>query len=153
EMIRLDVGQRELTFANGVTRAYDYLITSMPLPRLIERMVDAPAHVRAAAKCLACTSCVTVNVGINAEGISPAQWRYFYDADFTFTRLSCPHLLSPHAVPPGHSAVQAEVYFSDKYKPLDRSPESYIEPVIRDLRRCGMIPESTDVVFREARVV
>jgi protoporphyrinogen oxidase len=50
-------------------------------------------------------------------------------------------------------SIQAEVYFSDKYKPLTGAPEDWIEPVIRDLRRMGLILEEDQVVFRSARLL
>jgi protoporphyrinogen oxidase len=153
KVLRIDPERREILFANGVTTRYRHLISSMPLPSLVECLPQAPLAVQAASRALACTTCVTVNLGLDAEGISPAQWRYFYDDDFIFTRLSCPHLLSPHTVPPGHSSIQAEVYFSRKYRPLTEHPDVFIKPVIADLRRCGMIPPTAKVVYQGARVI
>src|SRR5262249_34850646 len=75
------------------------------------------------------------------------------DEDVCFTRLSFPHMLSSHNVPAGTGTIQAEVYFSDKYKPLRGSPQDWIEPVIKDLHRCGLRREKDRVVFREARLL
>ena len=66
---------------------------------------------------------------------------YFYDEDICFTRLGFPHMLSKSNAPPGMGNIQAEVYFSDKYKPFTGSPEDLIEPVIRDLHRVGLLRE------------
>jgi protoporphyrinogen oxidase len=46
--------------------------------------------------------------------------------------------------------VQAECYFSDKYRPIDRRPEECIPPVIEDLKRCGLISGEDEVIFRNA---
>ncbi len=78
---------------------------------------------------------------------------YFYDEDICFTRLSFPHMLSQTNVPPGTGSIQAEVYFSNKYRPLDVPPESLIEPVIADLKRVGLSWESDKVLFKNAFVV
>ena len=43
---------------------------------------------------------------------------YFYDEDICFTRLGFPHMLSTKNAPPGTGSIQAEVYFSEKYKPF-----------------------------------
>ena len=66
---------------------------------------------------------------------------YFYDADICFTRLSFPHMLSATNAPPGCGSIQAEVYFSSKYRPLTQSPNDLIDQVIADLRRraCGRV--------------
>jgi hypothetical protein len=44
----------------------------------------------------------------------------------------------------------AECYYSDKYRPLDRSPEQCIEPVIQDLVRVGVIGDISEVIFSTA---
>jgi protoporphyrinogen oxidase len=62
-------------------------------------------------------------------------------------------MLSAKNVPPGAGSIQAEVYFSSKYKPLTLPPEDLIEPVIRDLRKCGLLRESDRILFRNAMVV
>ena len=62
-------------------------------------------------------------------------------------------MFSPNNAPAGFGTIQAEVYFSDKYKPLTGSPEDWIEPVIRDLRRMGLVREEDQVVFRDARLL
>ena len=51
---------------------------------------------------------------------------YFYDQDICFSRLSFPHMLSANNVPEGAGSIQAEVYFSEKYKPLTGKPEGWI---------------------------
>jgi protoporphyrinogen oxidase len=94
-----------------------------------------------------------VNIGVDREEISRAHMTYFYDQDICFTRLSFPHMLSTRNVPPGTGSIQAEVYFSNKYKPLTRSPDDWIEPVITDLRRCGLLREDDCVLFSSAMLV
>jgi protoporphyrinogen oxidase len=78
---------------------------------------------------------------------------YFYDEDICFTRLGFPHMLTARNAPPGTGSIQAEVYFSDKYKPLTGSPEDWIEPVLRDLRRCGLLREEDRVLYSKAMLL
>ncbi len=49
--------------------------------------------------------------------------------------------------------MQVEVYYSDKYKPLDHKPEDDIEPVIEELIAMGVLREDDDIVFSEARLI
>lgn len=150
---RIDAGERIITFESGIQVRYDHLISSMPLPELIPRIEGVPEDVAAAAERLAASTIVTVNVGVNNPDISEATWTYFYDEDFSITRISHPHRMSPNTVPPGCGSIQAEVYFSKKYKPLTVPPESLIAPAVNDLRRCGLITESDEVLFTSARVI
>ena len=147
---RIDPGQRLLQFGNGATASYDRLVSSIPLPELVPMIVGAPRDIVEAASRLACTEAVIVSVGIDRPDLVDAHWSYFYDRDVFFTRLSTPHLQSPHNVPPGCGSLQAECYYSRKYRPIDRRPEECIEPVIADLRRCGILRDSDRVLFRHA---
>jgi len=152
-LVRLDPRTRELYFENKTVVGYDALISSIPLPDLIPMISGTPSDVIEASEKLACSSCILVNIGINREKISEAQWSYFYDKDIVFTRLSFPQMMSHNNVPVGMGSIQAEVYFSKKYRPLERKPEEYIQPVIADLRRCGLIHKEDEVVFRNAAFI
>lgn len=152
KVVRINPQTHELHFANGTVAGYDGLISSMPLTELIPMIAGAPADVVKAASKLACTSCVMINLGINRADLSEGQWTYFYDRDICFTRLSFPHMFSPHTVPPGCGSIQAEVYFSDKYRPMKGSPADYAEPVIADLRRCGVLRETDKILHTNVHV-
>jgi len=152
QLVRLDPAAKELHFANGVVAGYDAVISSVPLTELIPMIAGAPPDVVEAAKKLACTSCVMVNLGINRADLSEGQWTYFYDRDICFTRLSFPHMFSPHTAPPGCGSIQAEVYFSQKYRPLKGSPEEYVAPVIADLKRCGVLRDDDKILHTNVHV-
>jgi protoporphyrinogen oxidase len=153
ELVSIDPGAREIRFANGHVTGYDALVSSVPLPDLIRMIQGAPPDVVDASRLLACTTCVLVNVGVDRTDLSDAHMTYFYDQDICFTRLGFPHMLSARNAPPGTGSIQAEVYFSDKYKPLAGSPEDWIEPVIRDLRRCGLLREDDRVLCSQAMLL
>ena len=76
-------------------------------------------------------------------------------------------MFSEKNAPPGCGTIQAEVYFSDKYRPLvetsasdlieyrplgGTSASDLIEPVIKDLRRCGFILDNDSIMLKEAAV-
>jgi protoporphyrinogen oxidase len=150
KVVRIDPRARALHFAGGATAAYDAVVSSIPLPELVPMIEGAPADVLEAAGRLACSEVVIVCLGVDRPELIDAHWTYFYDRDIFFTRLSTPHLQSPNNVPPGCGSLQAECYYSPKYRPLDRKPEDCIEPVIRDLIRCGVLRETDKILFRHA---
>ncbi len=131
-----------------MTASYKGLVSSVPLPELVPMIKGAPRDVLEAAAKLACTEVVIVNLVIDRPDLLDAHWTYIYDQDIFFTRLSTPHLQSPHNVPPGCGSIQAECYYSRKYRPLDRKPEECIEPTIRDLRRIGVLREDDKILFK-----
>lgn len=153
EVAAIDPVARQLRLRDGRTRGYGGLVSSIPLPDLLPMIKGAPKDVLDAAELLACTSVVLVNLGIDREDVSQSSWTYFYEEEFPFSRVSFPRTFSPHVVPAGCGSIQAEVYFSKKYKPLTGSPESCIEPTIEGLRKCGTIRDGDKIVFREAMLV
>ena len=153
ELLSIDPRARELTFSNGVATHYDSLVSSVPLPDLIRMIHGAPQDVVDASRRLACSTLVLVNIGVNREDISHAHMTYFYDEDICYTRLGFPHMLSSKNAPPGTGSIQAEVYFSHKYKPFTGAPEDWIEPAIRDLRRCGLLREEDKILSRKAMLL
>ncbi|MGQ0702400.1 MAG: protoporphyrinogen/coproporphyrinogen oxidase [Gemmatimonadales bacterium] len=152
-LMRLDPRLRELEFENGARVEYDAVVSSIPLPDLISLIVGVPDDVGEAARRLACSTCVLVNLGIDRADLSPAHMTYFYDEDICFSRLTFPHLLSARNVPEGFGSIQAEVYFSSKYRPLTAAPDTFIEPVIQDLCRSGLLREEDRVVLRKAALI
>jgi protoporphyrinogen oxidase len=117
-------------------------------------MIDGvPRDVVEAAGRLACTTLVLVNLGVDRPDVSRSSWTYFYDEEFPFSRVSFPRTFSPHVVPEGAGSIQAEVYFSKKYRPLTVQPEALIDPVIDGLRRCGVIRDADRILFREAMLI
>jgi protoporphyrinogen oxidase len=151
-VVQVDPAARTLSFANGAGAQYEHLVSSIPLPELVPMIAGVPRDVREAAGRLACSTCAIVNVGLDRRDISDWHWTYFYDDDFCFSRLSFPHMLSPHNAPDGCGSIQAEVYFSKKYKPLDVTVDDCVERAIADLRRCGLIRESDTILYKGALV-
>ena len=152
EVTAIDPQRRELRLGTR-TASYDGLVSSIPLPDLVPMIKGVPRDVLEASQKLACSSVVLVNLGIDRENVSDASWTYFYEEEFPFSRVSFPRTFSPHVVPAGCSSIQAEVYFSKKYKPLQGSPESCIEPTIDGLRRCGTILPGDKILYREAMYI
>ena len=153
ELISIDPRARQLRFSNGLVSNYDALVSSIALPELVRMIKGTPHDVIDASQRLACSTCVLVNLGVDREDLSIAHFTYFYDDDICFSRLSFPHMLSPNTVPAGAGSVQAEIYFSEKYRPFSGSPDDWIEPVIKDLRRCGILREDDTILCSKAMLV
>jgi len=152
-LVSLDARGRTLQFDNGVVTPYEHLISSMPLPDLIDCIAEVPVEVRDAAHRLAFTSLVLVNLGVDRADVSASHITYVYDPEIVFPRVSFPHMLSSHNAPPGTGSIQVEVYFSDKYRPARCAPEALIEPVVDGLRHIGILRETDQILFKEARPV
>lgn len=143
ELFEISFNQKKITFRDGTTHQYEKLISSIPLPVLIERS-DAPADIKNSAKKLKCTSVLLVNVIGNHPTLRKENWMYVYDEDKLSTRINCTELLSPNNGMKGQTGVQVEVYFSD-YKPKTLSDNEISKKVCEELVEMGLI-ESLDKI-------
>jgi len=147
-LIELDPQQKTLRFHNGSIKEFDHIISSIPLTVLVPLIKGVPEDVLTSVRKLACTQCVIVNIAIDRSDISDSHWTYFYDDDYIFTRLSFPHMFSANNVPDKAGSIQAEIYFSEKYKPRNISIDQCILTTINDLKRCQLVKESDHILFQ-----
>lgn len=125
---------------------YQSLVPTLPLPRLIHLLGDAPKDVQAACDALEYNIVHTVNLGVNRPEISPYHWVYFPEKDFIFHRISFPMNFSLSLVPPGTSSIMAEISES-RYKPVNR--ETLIDDTIGDLKKVGILCEGDEILTVE----
>lgn len=150
-LVGLDPIGRVLRLAGGREVSADAVISSIPLPELVPLIDGVPDAVRGAAEALSFSSVMVVNIGVDREDLSPATSRTTTTKDIVFPRLNFPHMLSPHVVPTGAGLIQAEVYHSDRYRPLAMTPDETVDRVVSDLRRCGVLRDDDRLLVAEAR--
>lgn len=153
-VVRLDLEDRSLTFADGTSTGFDRLISTMPLPELI-RVIEprqVPREVSLAADALLCTSMVLVDIAVVRPDLFDAQWFYVYDDDISFSRAHFPHMFAAANAPPGRGSIQVEVYHS-RYRPLETDPASLPERVVAELVRMGVLRRADEVLWARHREV
>ena len=148
----IDAKTKIVVFDNGRVERYDYLISSIPLPELIKCIKGVPYYIQLAADKLAYTSCIIVNIAVNRKNLSNTHQAYFYDHNIIFSKLTFPGMLSKNG-PDNFGTIQAEIYFSKKYKPLYLSPDNFIEPTIFGLLRCGIIQKEDKILLKESKLI
>lgn len=150
ELTSINLKNKIFKFKSGREIKYSNGFSSLPLNHIISLMEDAPNDIKESAKKLAWTKCVVVNFGVNRTNISPSHWRYVYDEDLYSTRLSFPSMFGPGNAPSGMSSVQVEIYFSDKYKRLDKSPEDFIPIIKSELIHMGILKPNDEILIQNA---
>jgi protoporphyrinogen oxidase len=119
EVTKLDMERKRVYFKNGENVAYDTLVSSIPLPRLIRMCPNVPPSVQSAASMLRFTSVYNINFGVD-RNLGDKHWVYFPERRFAFYRVGFSHNFSPFQAPPGCSSIYAEVSYSP-WKPIDKS--------------------------------
>ncbi len=141
----IDPHKKTIRFINGEIKNYDYLLSSMPLPKLIDCITQAPEDIKNAAQQLHCTSVKLINIGFKTQRQLPdAHLLYFYDADICFARAHFPHTLAAAMAPANQQSLQLEIYYSP-FKPL---PETdMIEKALADCYRCQLLSTDDEIVM------
>lgn len=110
----IDAKNKTLKDQNGNEYKYTRLISSMPLPEIVNALNDVPEVVKDAAAKLACTHGYHISIALNTKRIPPYLWWYIYDEDCLAARVHSPSMKSPDNAPEGCSSLQMEVYCDEK---------------------------------------
>ena len=136
--------KRWLKTSDGDTYHYSRLITSMPLPLLINSLQNkVPSEVKEAAEQLKVTSGYIISIALRGKNIPENLWWYIYDLDILPARVYSPSLKSPDNVPKGCSSLQLEVYCEkDRY-----SRQELLDKSVKPLIDLGIIREEDIIVI------
>jgi len=136
EVTSLSFKDRSFELNGEKKNFYEKLISTLPLTELIQILDSPPQEIKLASKKLRWTSLYTVNIGIDRPSISDKQRVYYPEDDYIFHKLGYYQNQSPDMVPPGKSAVSAEISFS---KTRSISKNTLVERTIEDLIKAGVL--------------
>jgi UDP-galactopyranose mutase len=127
----------------GETReiSAEKVLSSIPLPDLVDRLHDPPEEVVKAAGALIYNSLVCVNIGVRTPEIIDKHWLYFPEEDLIFNRISFPMNFSEHSTPGDASSLLVEVTHREDSLDLEKVRDR----VMDDLINTGILEEE-DVI-------
>jgi len=146
EPTALDWERKVARLSDGSEVAWSSLVSTIPLPRLVELLHRVPDEVHAAARRLRATDVTWVAVGVRGPNVQPWHWVYTPEPEFTTYRIGSPSAVFPGTAPAGTSSFYVE--YSGP-----RSPEACARAAVEDLVRARMIASAADVLFTEPRVI
>lgn len=146
--VRIDTTAKQVEFADGTVENYDNLISSLPLPEIIKMISDVPENVQNAAKQLRWTCGYQVSLGFNRPDVAKYLWFYIYDEDVPPARVYSPNLKSPDNAPEGCSSLQAEIFFANGAKVVDKN--IILQKTVEKLKEICQFNDS-DVVVKDIR--
>lgn len=146
--VRIDTAAKQVEFDDGTVENYDNLISSLPLPEIIKMISDVPENVQNAAKQLRWTCGYQVSLGFNRPDVAKYLWFYIYDEDVPPARVYSPNLKSPDNAPEGCSSLQAEIFFANGAKVVDKN--IILQKTVEKLKEICQFNDS-DVVVKDIR--
>jgi protoporphyrinogen oxidase len=143
--LSIDPDLRELHFEDEVV-PYDVLVSTAPLPLLVERLASAPEDVRAAARRLRCTHLHYLDVALDGPCGEPLHWAYVPEEKYPFYRVGCYSNFSAAMAPPGKANLYVEL--ADRGEP---DLASLLPRVAEGLVEMRLIESPRQILFARAR--
>lgn len=151
EVVRINTKDKTIYFSDGTSEQYDQLISSLPLPEIVNMIDNCPDEVIEAASKLDWTCGYQVSLGFNRSDIAKHLWFYIYDEDIPPARVYSPNLKSPDNCPNGCSSLQAEVFFDyKKWKNQKVNKEDLLNNTFEKLKQVCEFKDE-DVVVKDIR--
>lgn len=154
EVIKIDTQNKQIIFKDGDKYTYTRLISSLPLPEIVNMLDNVPAEVKQAGADLKFTSGYMVSLGFNKPDIAKHLWFYIYDEDILPARVYSPSLKSPDNAPKGCCSLQAEIFFANspgrEEVKLKLSPDEILENTIESFISMGLFKKE-DILIKDIR--
>lgn len=144
---RVDLDRRVVTLATGEHLAYDALVSTIPLPKLLAIAVGGDLDGPREAAPLDWSVVGCLNLGIDRAGVGEGvHWLYFPDPEVPFYRVGFPHAMSAGVAPPGSSSLYVEFGLRRDERPDASALEA---EALETLRREGILDPTDRVVARD----
>jgi protoporphyrinogen oxidase/glycosyltransferase involved in cell wall biosynthesis len=147
-VLHVSPSRRTVRLDDGRSISFDALVSTMPLPQLVQACGDeAPAEVQAAARGLRHVAVRCVNLGVRLpagrERLTDKHWIY-YPEETVFHRIFVQGNASPHNNPPGGFGLTCEITYGPS-KPLPCDGEALTARVIADCRAVGILGPDDEI--------
>jgi len=142
EVTAIDPRKRSVLLAGGESLEYGHLVSTAPLPELVDMLSDAPDKIRAAARALESNTVYAINIMMDVPTLSDMHWVYFPEDDYVFHRISFMMNFASANAPTDSSSITVEVSQSD-YKP--QQPETLFGQVVDGLLRAGVLESAEQI--------
>lgn len=137
----IDVSRRSVLLGDGREVMYRRLVSTIPLPALVDRIPAAPHAVRDARAALRAIRWRYLNVATRTVSPRREHWIYVPEPEFPFFRVGIFTNASPVMAPPGCGGLYVEL--------TDRESVPDVPAILEALAEIGAITSPADVLFTE----
>jgi protoporphyrinogen oxidase len=138
----INLKKKEVRFSDGEVVKYDVLITTMPLDKLCNDVLngDVPREIKKSTASLRHSGGYMVGIGIKQPCPSTKSWMYFPEDNCPFYRVTYLSNYSPYMTPEHgkYYSLLTETSYSE-FKPEDKN--TIVDRTIKGLINAGMISE------------
>jgi protoporphyrinogen oxidase len=138
----INLKKKEIRFKDGEIVKYDILLSTMPLDKLCNDMLngDVPRDIKKATASLRHSGGYMVGIGVKQPCPSTKSWMYFPEDNCPFYRVTYLSNYSPYMTPDNdqYYSLLTETSYSE-FKPEDK--ETIVERTIQGLINAGLLKE------------
>ncbi|MDA3798795.1 MAG: FAD-dependent oxidoreductase [Kiritimatiellae bacterium] len=146
EVTEIDVENKTFTINGKDVVSYDTLISTLPLPVVVDCLKDVPKEVEEAVAKLRWNDLYVVSVTVDKPVLTEKHRLYVSSPDLIFHKLAFFSSYAPEMSPAGKSAVSAEVVHSKEHH-VDMATVE--ERVVADLKKMDIIAEDDKIMFTD----
>jgi protoporphyrinogen oxidase len=134
---------KALEFEDGTVKDYDYVVSSMPLTLMVDRLPEVPDKVKEAAASLKFRNTIIVYLNVNQKDLFPDNWLYIHSDKLKMGRLTNFRNWVPQLYGNENSTICALEYWcynEDDFWKWDDN--KLIELAKEELRETGLIGDA-----------
>ncbi len=153
ELIEVDSKRRRALFhdrQSGESREehYESLVSTIPVPELVRRCLDFPAHLKEAAEGLRWVSVYNLNMGVAREQVSDKHWLYFPEPEYPFYRIGFPMNFSLSLGRAGCSSMYVEM----SHRPTEhQSTEALVTRARSGMEQAGILRPDDEIIVADVK--
>lgn len=151
EPVSIDLAARTARLADGEVIRYTHLVSTLPLPKLVQLALagnpsQVPDAIVEASKKLRANSVFYFDVAVKGPvtATNDFHWVYFPEREFPFYRVGSYSAVERALAPEGHRSYYVEF---GHYGEVD--PKAFEQPMLDGLRRAGLLSDQDELVFCE----
>jgi protoporphyrinogen oxidase len=142
---RIEVARRVADFGDERI-PFEVLLSTVPLPTLLDLCDELPPEVRAAREKLRATHLYYLDIALETPPLTDFHWAYVPEAKYPFYRVGCYTHFSPELAPPGKGSLYVEL--AERSEPV---LEEVLPVVSAGLIEMGVIAGAEDIRFARLR--
>lgn len=101
-----------VTLNDGSHEHFDYVITTMPLDTLLNRLKEkSSSSLQKSSRFLLCNSVINFNLGVHKENLEHKHWIYYPEPEYPFYRIGFTSNFAHTMAPPGCSSLYGELSY------------------------------------------
>ncbi|MCS7003836.1 MAG: FAD-dependent oxidoreductase [Cytophagales bacterium] len=129
-----------LQLVDGTQKEYDYIISSMPLTQLTQRLDEAPDDIKAKASQLTYRNTIIVYLNIESNCLFPDNWLYIHSEKLKTGRITNFNNWLPSLIGNPERTILALEYWCYEIDEIWKSPDEVLINIAQeDIRNTGLI--------------